>query len=126
MNDFFEQFRNMSTQEQKCIDVTILYNDIEHFSQTGEIRFTPRRLSDYELDFIVNDLIKHTNVQLSENFIEKYLSLRSESNVEISNTPDTEYTTEDYSDSYPAYITVGLPEEEFTDEERDNDSDVTD
>lgn len=126
MNQFFEQFENMSTEDSRCIDVTLLYKDIEHFSQTGEIRFTPRWLSDYELDFIVNDLMNHTNVKLSKNFIEKYLSLRSESNVDISNTSDTENTTQNYSDSYPAYVTVGLPEEEFTDEERDDDSDITD
>lgn len=126
MNQFFEQFRNMSTEDSRCIDVTDLYKDIEYFAQTGEIRFTPRRLSDYELDFIVNDLMNHTNVQLSENIIEKYLSLRSESNIDISDTADTEDTAQDYSDSYPAYVTVGLPEEEFTDEERDDDSDVTD
>ena len=117
MESFFNQ---MNIEDPRCIDVTILYKDIDYFAETGEIRFTPRDLSDYELDFIVNDLEKHCKIKLPQDFIQKYLSLRS------TNKPDTEDTSEDNSDSDPRNDSTLFSEDEFTDEERDNDTDITD
>ena len=124
MEAFFNQFQNMTTEETRCIDVTILFKDIEYFVETGDIQFTPRDLSDYEIDFIMNDLQKHCNIQLSQDFSEKYLSLRS--NTDITNNTNTEDATQDYTNSNPTNFSSLFPEEEFTDEERDYDSDVTD
>lgn len=128
MDDFFNQFKNMSTSDPRCIDVTVLYKDIEYFAETGEIRFTPRRLSDYELDFIVNDLEKNCNIQLSKDFIETYLSLRTSVllDTDITDNANSQDTSEDYTDANPTHFTSLFPEEEFTDEEGDYNSDVTD
>lgn len=126
MEAFFKQFQDMTTEESQCIDITILSKDIEYFAETGLIQFTPRRLSDYEIDFIMNDLHLF-NVQLSQDFPQKYLSLRSVPlDADVADNTDTQDTTEDYSNAYPTHISMGFPEEEFTDEERDYDSDVTD
>lgn len=128
MEYLFNQFNKMTTEDPRCIDVTALFSDVEYFGSTGEIRFTPRFLSDFELDFIVNDLVKNSKIQLSENFIEKYLSLRQEPELidNSGNSSDTEDTTKDYSNSYPTYVAVGVPEEVFADDEGDDDPNITD
>lgn len=129
MDAFFNRFKNMSTTDPRCIDVTVLYKDIEYFAETRLIRFTPRRLSDYELDFIVNDLEKNCNIQLSENFIQVYLSQRSEPEIldtDIADNANSQDTSEDDTDANPTHFTSLFPEEYSTDEERDYNSDVTD
>lgn len=126
MEAFFNQFQNMKTEDSRCIDITILSKDIEYFVETGLIQFTPRRLSDYEIDFIMNDLHLF-NVQLSQDFAQKYLSLRSEPlDTDVPDDTDTEDTTEDYSNANPTHFTSLFPEEEFSDEEGYDNSDVTD